>query len=61
MSKARKKLAAVMKFLSRGGDEAVVKGEIDMLKIEIAIEENRKAGRVGLKLSKKIREDLEVI
>ena len=61
MSKARKKLAAVMKFLSRGGDEAFVKGEIDMLKIEIAIEENRKTGRLGLKLSRKIREGLEVI
>ena len=61
MSKARKKLAAVMKFLSRGGDEAVVKGEIEMLKIEIAIEENRKTGRVGLKLSRKIMEGLEVL
>ena len=61
MSKARKKLAAVMKFLSRGGDEAVVKGEIEMLNIEIAIEENRKTGRVGLKLSRKIRELLKVL
>ena len=61
MSKARKKLVAVMKFLLRGGDEAVVKGEIEMLKIEIAIEENRKTGRVGLKLSRKIREGLKVL
>ena len=61
MSKARKKLAAVMKFLSRGGNEAVVKDEIEMLKIEIAIEENRKAGRIGMKLSRKIREGLEVL
>lgn len=61
MSKARKKLIAVMKFLLRGGDEAVIKGEIEMLRIEIAIEENRKTGRVGLKLSRKIREGLEVL
>ena len=61
MSKARKKLAAVMKYLSRGGDEAVVKGEIEILKIDIGIEENRKTGRVGLKLSRNIREGLEVI
>ena len=61
MSKAHKKLIAVMKFLSRGGDEAVVKGEIEMLKVEIGTEENRKAGRIGLKLSRKIREGLEVI
>ena len=61
MSKARKKLAAVMKFLSRGGDEAVVNGEIEMLKLEIGIEENRKAGHIGLKLSRKIREGLEVL
>ena len=61
MSKARKKLTAVMKYLSRGGNEAVVNGEIEMLKVEIGIEENRKAGRIGLKLSRKIREGLEVI
>ena len=61
MSKAHKKLVAVMKYLLRGGDEAVVKGEIEMLKVEIGIEENRKAGRIGLKLSRKIREGLEVL
>ena len=61
MSKASKKLAAVMKYLSRGGNEAVVKGEIEMLKVEIGIEENRKAGRIGLKISRKIREGLEVL
>ena len=61
MSKARKKLAAVMKYLSRGGNESVVNGEIEMLKVEIGIEENRKTGRIGLKLSRKIREGLEVL
>ena len=50
-----------MKYLSRGGDEAVVKGEIEILKIDIGIEENRKTGRIGLKLSRNIREGLEVI
>ena len=61
MSNARKKLVAVMKYLSRGGDESVVNGEIEMLKVEICIEENRKAGRTGLKLSRKIREGFEVL